>query len=111
MRRPVGRRSAARRTCWYPGAEPDGPVGGGPANAGVRDDVGQAQLPSLSKTEVRVYDALAAGRRTVAELQADLGLQPPNLRKALRALVAHGLVRQHGGRGQVTWYERADSSQ
>jgi ATP-dependent DNA helicase RecG len=67
--------------------------------------------PSLSKTEARVYDALAAGRRTVAELQADLGLQPPNLRKALRALVAHGLVRQHGGRGQVTWYERADSSQ
>jgi hypothetical protein len=29
------------------------------------------------KTELRVYDALAVGRKTVAELHADLGLQPP----------------------------------
>lgn len=70
-----------------------------------------APPPSLSKTELRVYDALAAGRKTVAELQAGLGLQPLNLRKALRALVAQGLVEQHGGRGQTTWYERADSRQ
>jgi ATP-dependent DNA helicase RecG len=69
-----------------------------------------APPPSLSKTGLRVYDALAAGRKTVAELQVGLGLQPPNLRKALRALVAQGLVEQHGGRGQTTWYERADSS-
>jgi hypothetical protein len=34
-------------------------------------------LSSLRETELRVYDALAAGRKTVAELHADLGLQPP----------------------------------
>jgi len=70
-----------------------------------------APPPSLSKTELRVYDALAAGRKTVAELQAALGLQPPNLRKALRMLASQGLVQQQGGRGQATWYERADSMQ
>ena len=57
------------------------------------------------------YDALAVGRKIVAKLQADLGLQPPNLRKALRTLAAQGLVEQHGGRGQATSYERADSRQ
>jgi ATP-dependent DNA helicase RecG len=69
---------------------------------------GAPQL-DLSTTELRVYEALVAGRKTVAELQAALGLQPPNLRKALRALAAYGLVQQYGGRGQATWYERADS--
>jgi hypothetical protein len=48
-----------------------------------------AVQPSLSKTELRVYDALAADRKTVAELQADLGLQS-NLRKALRMLAFQG---------------------
>ena len=57
------------------------------------------------------YDALAVGRKIVAELQADRGLQPPNLGKALRALAAQGLVEQHGGRRLATWYERPDSRQ
>lgn len=67
--------------------------------------------PSLSSTELRVYDALADGQKPTAELHALLGLQPANLRKALRSLVAHGLVRQHGGQGQATWYQRTDSSE
>jgi len=38
--------------------------------------------PSLNSTELRVYDALADGQKTIAELQALLGIQPPTLRKA-----------------------------
>lgn len=66
--------------------------------------------PSLNRTELRVYDALADGQKTTAELHDLLGLQPANLRKALRSLATHGLVRQHGGQGQATWYQRTDSS-
>jgi hypothetical protein len=60
--------------------------------------------------ELRVYDALADGQKTIAQLHVLLGLQPANLREALRSLVAHGLVRQHGGQGQAIWYQRTDSS-
>lgn len=69
--------------------------------------------PSIASKIVRDagYDALAVGRKIIAELQADLGFQPPNLRKAPCALTAQGLVEQHGGRGQATWYERANSRQ
>lgn len=66
--------------------------------------------PNLNSTELHVYDALASGQKTIAELQALLGLQPANLRKVLRSLRTHGLVRQHGGQGQTTWYQRTDSS-
>jgi ATP-dependent DNA helicase RecG len=66
--------------------------------------------PSLNRTELRVYDALASGQKTIADLQALLDLQPANLRKVLRSLRAHGLVQQHGGQGQATWYQRSDSS-
>lgn len=66
--------------------------------------------PSLNRTELRVYDALATGQKTIAELQAMLNLQPANLRKVLRSLRARGLVQQHGGQGQTTWYQRSDSS-
>jgi ATP-dependent DNA helicase RecG len=68
-------------------------------------------VPSLNSTELRVYDALASGQKTIAELQALLGLQPANLRKVLRSLRSHGLVHQHGGQGQATWYERASSNE
>jgi ATP-dependent DNA helicase RecG len=71
-----------------------------------------APPPSLSKTELRVYDALAVGRKTVAELQAGLGLQPPNLqgppnaaisgaRAAARRPRASHLVRACSGRGET----------
>jgi DNA-binding transcriptional ArsR family regulator len=61
-------------------------------------------------TGLRVYDALADGQKTTAQLHALLGLQPANLRMALGSLVALGLVRQHGGQGQATRYQRTDSS-
>lgn len=62
--------------------------------------------PKLSTTQLRVYQALAGGRLNVAELQTCLGLTAPNIRKALRALGSNGLVEQHGGPGQPTWYAR-----
>jgi hypothetical protein len=64
---------------------------------------------SLKCTGLRVYDALADGQKTTAQLHTLLGLQPANLRMALGSLVALGLVRQHGGQGQATWYQRTDS--
>jgi ATP-dependent DNA helicase RecG len=71
----------------------------------------QAPPPALNATELRVYDALATGQKTIAELQVLLGLQPANLRKVLRSLRSHGLVQQRGGQGQTTWYQRTESSQ
>jgi ATP-dependent DNA helicase RecG len=67
--------------------------------------------PSLNRTELRIYDALVGGAKTVAELQNLLGLQPANMRKALRSLRSRGLVQQHGGQGQATWYERTNGSE
>ncbi|MFF5264468.1 ATP-binding protein [Actinomadura viridis] len=60
----------------------------------------------LNQTELRVYDALASGARTVAELQGQLNLTAPNIRKALRELRRRGLIQQHGGRGRTTTYRR-----
>jgi ATP-dependent DNA helicase RecG len=65
---------------------------------------------SLNNTELRVYDALADGKKTTAELQALLGIQPDTLRKALRSLRSRDLVEQHGGRGQATWYQQTNSA-
>jgi ATP-dependent DNA helicase RecG len=65
---------------------------------------------SLNTTELRVYDALADGQKTIAELQDLLGIQPPTLRKALRSLRSRDLVQQHGGRGQTTWYQQTSST-
>jgi ATP-dependent DNA helicase RecG len=59
---------------------------------------------TLGTTESRVYDALVAGPRTVADLAAALSLTEPNVRKALRGLRREGLVRQDGGRGRKTTY-------
>ncbi|WP_433417104.1 helix-turn-helix domain-containing protein [Microtetraspora malaysiensis] len=60
----------------------------------------------LNETELRIYDALAAGARSVAELQHVLDLSAPNIRKALRELRGQGLVEQLGGRGRPTSYRR-----
>jgi ATP-dependent DNA helicase RecG len=62
----------------------------------------------FNETELRIYDALAGGQRSTAELHSLLGLSAANLRKALRTLRGRGLVEQIGGRGQPTWYRRAD---
>ncbi|MEV6983958.1 ATP-binding protein [Sphaerisporangium sp. NPDC051017] len=60
----------------------------------------------LNQTELRVYDALAAGGRSAAELKHELGLSAPNVRKALRELRSRGLVEQLGGPGRPTTYRR-----
>lgn len=60
----------------------------------------------LSRTQLRVYDALHGAGSDVAELEAELGLSAPNIRKALRALRSRGLVEQLGGRGTPTRYRR-----
>jgi ATP-dependent DNA helicase RecG len=59
---------------------------------------------TLNHTERRVYDALATGPRTVADLETELALTGPNIRKALRSLRKHNLVHQDGGRGRPTSY-------
>ncbi len=65
-----------------------------------------ASQPRLNDTALRVYDALAGGPSSAAELQRALHLSPPNIRKVLRELRAHGLVEQLGGRGRATTYRR-----
>jgi ATP-dependent DNA helicase RecG len=62
--------------------------------------------PDLNTGELRVYDALAAGARSVAELETNLGLTGPTIRKALRSLRGRGLVHQLGGKGKPTTYRR-----
>ncbi|MFI6910244.1 ATP-binding protein [Nonomuraea sp. NPDC050394] len=59
----------------------------------------------LNDTELRVYDALAAGPHSVADLKQELKLSAANIRKALRELRSRGLVEQLGGRGQPTVYQ------
>jgi ATP-dependent DNA helicase RecG len=65
--------------------------------------------PALGVTEEAVYDALAAGPRTVNELTSVLGLTGPNVRKALRSLRARGLVLQDGGKGRRTTYRQTEA--
>lgn len=65
--------------------------------------------PPLGATEIRVYDALSPGPRTVAELQTALGLTGPNIRKALRSLRERSLVRQEGGKGRPTAYHQSSA--
>jgi ATP-dependent DNA helicase RecG len=62
--------------------------------------------PALGATELRVYDSLAAGPQTVAELEPALSLTGPNLRRALRSLRNRGLVHQEGGKGRPTTYRQ-----
>ncbi|MFC4127347.1 helix-turn-helix domain-containing protein [Nocardia rhizosphaerae] len=60
----------------------------------------------MNETEQRIYDALAARPLSVKELEIELGLSGPNIRKALRSLRAAGLAEQEGGRGKPTTYRR-----
>jgi ATP-dependent DNA helicase RecG len=72
----------------------------------LRRPIGAPSTAGPSPTELRVYDALGAEPRTVAELEAMLTLAGPNIRKALRGLRSRGLVRQDGGRGHPTVYRQ-----
>jgi ATP-dependent DNA helicase RecG len=63
-------------------------------------------VAALGATERRVYDQLAGGPRTVAELATELSLAEPNVRKVLRNLRNRGLVRQDGGKGRPTSYRQ-----
>lgn len=62
--------------------------------------------PVLSRTELRVYEALASAGRTVRDLEGELGLAGPTIRRALRSLRDQGLIRQNGGRGRTTIYRQ-----
>lgn len=67
--------------------------------------------PDLTTTQARIYEALIGGKRTVEDLEADLSLTGPTIRKALRELNRRDLVRQHGGRGRHTTYSRTDTAE
>ena len=66
--------------------------------------------PPLGVTEQRVYDTLAPGPQTVAELETALNLAGPNIRKALRRLRNRGLVHQDGGKGRPTTYRQTGAA-
>jgi ATP-dependent DNA helicase RecG len=72
----------------------------------LRSATPAASAPALTATELRIYDALAPGPQTVAELQATLSLTGPNIRKVLRRLRNRGLVHQNGGKGRPTTYQQ-----
>src|SRR5450756_1421505 len=63
--------------------------------------------PSLSGRDQLIYDLLAGVPRTASELAAQTQLSADTVRRSLRALREQGLVRQHGGRGRRTTYQRA----
>ena len=69
----------------------------------------QDQAPRLTRTQRRIYDALASGPASVHDISTHLDLNGPTVRKALRALVEHRLVAQHGGKGRPTNYSRTDT--
>jgi ATP-dependent DNA helicase RecG len=70
----------------------------------------QGDGPRLTRTQRRIYDALSSGPATVQHLGDHLDLNGPTVRKALRALVDHDLVSQHGGKGRPTTYSRTGSA-
>jgi ATP-dependent DNA helicase RecG len=70
---------------------------------------GPPTAPDLTTTQARIYEALLDGPRTVNDLEVDLSLAGPTIRKALRELNRRDLVRQHGGRGRHTMYNRTDT--
>ena len=63
--------------------------------------------PTLSGRDQLIYDLLAGVPRTATELAAQTQLSADTVRRSLRALREEGLVRQQGGRGRKTTYQRA----
>lgn len=66
----------------------------------------QRAAPTLNRLDQLVYDALAAGSRTVAQLEESTGIPAYSLRRALRSLRSHGIVAQTGGKGVPTSYQQ-----
>ena len=64
-----------------------------------------AARPHLTPSERRIYEALRGGSSTVEEIEEELGMQGPAIRKVLRSLREKKIVVQHGGRGRSTTYE------
>jgi ATP-dependent DNA helicase RecG len=64
--------------------------------------------PRLTSTQRRIYDTLSSGPQSVSDLSEHLHITGPTTRKALRVLIGHGLVVQHGGRGRLTVYSRTN---
>jgi len=64
--------------------------------------------PSLNATEQRIYQALTGTAKAVADLEHDLNLTGPTIRKALRALRNRGMVTQLGGKGRPTTYQQTN---
>lgn len=64
--------------------------------------------PDLTTTQRRIYETLEK-TRSVKDLELALDLTGPTIRKALRALGRHGLIRQDGGKGRPTSYRRVDA--
>jgi ATP-dependent DNA helicase RecG len=64
--------------------------------------------PGLNATEQRIHQALTDTAKTVADLERDLNLTAPTIRKALRALRNRGMVAQLGGKGRPTTYVRSN---
>lgn len=67
-----------------------------------------ARPSRLNVTEQRIYQALTDTAKTVAELERELNLTGPTIRKALRALRNRGMVTQLGGKGRPTTYQRSN---
>ncbi len=65
--------------------------------------------PVSGASATRVWDALAGGGRTVAELREVTGLGEANLQRILRTLRDRGLVVIQGGPGRHTTYRRSGS--
>lgn len=63
--------------------------------------------PPLSARDQLIYGLLSGAPRTAAELAAQTQLSADTVRRSLRSLRQQGLIRQHGGRGRKTTYQRA----
>lgn len=69
------------------------------------------QVASLQGNEKSIANALSAVAKTVAQLELELGLKGPNIRKVLRTLAHKGVVVMEGGKGETTAYRlREDPS-
>lgn len=62
----------------------------------------------LHGSERAIAGALSVAAKTVVELESELGMKGPNIRRVLRALVEKGVVVQEGGKGRTTTYRLRD---
>jgi ATP-dependent DNA helicase RecG len=62
----------------------------------------------LHGSERAIAGALSVAAKTVAELESELQMKGPNIRRVLRALVDKGVAVQEGGKGRTTTYRLRD---